>query len=155
MRYAHILCGWSKRLKPNESRRAFIRSAWLCFVASTSRSHAPRALLDEAIDRSASGSEIPVAVIGGFPPIFVLNLGQSAAKSMLLRDGSRCMLTSARVTRERRCVGCPIACFTPWITVKNGLFDLAQLRCLQRQYFNVAARRTKPYVGVGRSRVAA
>jgi hypothetical protein len=61
MRYAHIFCGWSKRLKPNESRRAFIRSAWLCFVASTSRSHAPRALLDEAIDRSASGSEIPVA----------------------------------------------------------------------------------------------
>ena len=28
MRYAHIFCGWSKRLKPNESRRAFIRSAW-------------------------------------------------------------------------------------------------------------------------------
>ena len=61
MRYAHIFRGWSKRLKPNESRRAFIRSAWLCFAASTSRSHAPRALLDEAIDRSASGSEIPVA----------------------------------------------------------------------------------------------
>jgi len=38
MRYAHKFCGWSKRLKPNESRRAFIRSAWLCFVASTSRS---------------------------------------------------------------------------------------------------------------------
>jgi hypothetical protein len=68
MRYAHIFCGWSKRLKPNESRRAFIRSAWLCFVASTSRSHVPRALLDEAIDRSASGSEIPVAVIGGLCP---------------------------------------------------------------------------------------
>jgi hypothetical protein len=29
MRFAHIFCGWSKRLKPNESRRAFIRSAWL------------------------------------------------------------------------------------------------------------------------------
>ena len=72
MGYAHIFCGWSKRLKPNESRRAFIRSAWLCFVASTSRLHAPRALLDEAIDRSAAGSEIPVAVICGFPPIFVL-----------------------------------------------------------------------------------
>jgi hypothetical protein len=57
MRYAHTFCGWSKRLKPNESRRAFIRGAWLCFVASTS--HAPRALLDEAIDRLASGSEIP------------------------------------------------------------------------------------------------
>lgn len=26
MRYAHIFCGWSKRLKPNENRRAFIRS---------------------------------------------------------------------------------------------------------------------------------
>jgi hypothetical protein len=50
MRYAHIFCGWSKRLKRNENRRAFIRSAWLCFVASTSRSHAPQALLDEAID---------------------------------------------------------------------------------------------------------
>jgi hypothetical protein len=33
MRYAHISCGWSKRLKPNESRRAFIRSAWLRFAA--------------------------------------------------------------------------------------------------------------------------
>src|ERR1017187_7533328 len=75
MRYAHIFCGWSKRLKPSESRRAFIRSAWLCFVASTSRSHAPRALLDEAIDRSASGSETPVAVMGGSPPIFVLTFG--------------------------------------------------------------------------------
>ena len=95
MRYAHIFCGWSKRLKPNESRRAFIRSAWLCFAASTSRSHAPRALLDEAIDRSASGSEIPVAVIGGFPADIRVDLGQSAAKSMLLRDGSMCMLTSA------------------------------------------------------------
>src|ERR1700731_4686168 len=70
MRYAHIFCGWSKRLKPNESRRAFIRSAWLCFAASTSRSHAPRALFVEAIDRSASGSEIPVAVIGGFPALW-------------------------------------------------------------------------------------
>ena len=28
MRYAHIFFGWSKRLKPNESRRAFIRSAY-------------------------------------------------------------------------------------------------------------------------------
>ena len=93
MRYAHIFCGWSKRLKPNESRRAFIRSAWLCFAASTSRSHAPRALLDEAIDRSASGSEIPVAFIGGADIRF--DQGQSAAKSMLLRDGSMCMLTSA------------------------------------------------------------
>jgi len=62
MRYAHIFCGWSKRLKPNESRRAFIRSAWLCFVASTSGSHAPRALFDEAIDRSASGSEIRIGI---------------------------------------------------------------------------------------------
>src|SRR6266702_4365909 len=67
MRYAHICCGWSKSLKPNESRRAFIRSAWVCFAASTSPSHAPRALLDEAIDRSASGSEILVVVIGGLP----------------------------------------------------------------------------------------
>lgn len=67
MGYAHIFFGWSKRLKPNESRRAFIRSAWLCFAASTSQSHATRAFLDEAIDRSASGSEIPVAVIGRFP----------------------------------------------------------------------------------------
>ncbi|MCP1773570.1 hypothetical protein ABIF65_007887 [Bradyrhizobium japonicum] len=23
MRYAHIFCGWSKRLKPNESSRVF------------------------------------------------------------------------------------------------------------------------------------
>jgi hypothetical protein len=35
MRYARIFCGWSKRLKPNESSSAFIRRAWLCFVAST------------------------------------------------------------------------------------------------------------------------
>jgi hypothetical protein len=41
MRYAHIFCGWSKRLKPNDSSRAFICSAWLGFVASTSLSHAP------------------------------------------------------------------------------------------------------------------
>src|ERR1700687_590632 len=61
MRYAHIFCGWSKGVEPKEGRRAFIRSSWLCFAASTSRSHAPRALLDEAIDRLASGSEIPVA----------------------------------------------------------------------------------------------
>jgi hypothetical protein len=67
----------------------------LCFVASTSRLHAPRALLDEAIDRSAAGSEIPVAVICGFPPIFVLTWVKSAAKSMLLRHGGMCMLTSA------------------------------------------------------------
>jgi hypothetical protein len=45
-------------------------SAWLCFAATTSRSHAPRALFVEAIDRSASGSEIPVAVIGGFPALW-------------------------------------------------------------------------------------
>jgi hypothetical protein len=32
MRYAHIFCGWSKRLKPNESSRAFIRSAGLRFA---------------------------------------------------------------------------------------------------------------------------
>jgi hypothetical protein len=30
MRYAHIFCGWSKRLKPSESRPAFIRSAGFC-----------------------------------------------------------------------------------------------------------------------------
>src|SRR5271169_3920419 len=72
MCYVHIFCGWSKRPKPNEGRRACIRSAWLCFVVSNSPSHATRALHDEAIDRSASGSEIPVAVIGELPPIFVL-----------------------------------------------------------------------------------
>jgi hypothetical protein len=27
MRYEHIFCGWSKRLKPNESSRTFICSA--------------------------------------------------------------------------------------------------------------------------------
>jgi hypothetical protein len=32
MRYEHIFCGWSKRLKPNEGRRAFIRSAGLRFA---------------------------------------------------------------------------------------------------------------------------
>jgi hypothetical protein len=44
-------------------------------VASTSRSHAPWALLDEAIYRSASGSEIPVTVIGGFPADIRVDLG--------------------------------------------------------------------------------
>ncbi len=34
MRYAHIFCGWSKRPKPNEIRRAFIRRAYLCFAAA-------------------------------------------------------------------------------------------------------------------------
>jgi hypothetical protein len=33
MRYARIFCGWSERLKPNESKRAFMRSAGLRFVA--------------------------------------------------------------------------------------------------------------------------
>ena len=32
MCYEHIFCGWSKRLKPSESRRAFIRSAGLRFA---------------------------------------------------------------------------------------------------------------------------
>jgi hypothetical protein len=32
MGYEHIFCGWSKRLKPNESRRALIRSAGLRFA---------------------------------------------------------------------------------------------------------------------------
>jgi hypothetical protein len=69
MRYARISCCWSKRLKPSESRRVLILSAWLCFAASTSWLRATRALPDEAIDRSASGREIlPVAAIGG-PPI--------------------------------------------------------------------------------------
>jgi hypothetical protein len=84
MRYAHIFCGWSKRLKPNESRRAFIRGAWLCFTASTSRSHAPRALLGEAIDRSASGSEIPVAVIGGLASVILAIPTRSLRRSNYL-----------------------------------------------------------------------
>jgi hypothetical protein len=32
MRYEHVFCGWSKRLKPNESRCAFIRSAGFRFA---------------------------------------------------------------------------------------------------------------------------
>jgi hypothetical protein len=94
MRYAHIFCGWSKRLKPNESRRAFIRGAWLCFAASTSRSHAPRALLDEAIAFGRRQRD-PSRRHWLVPADIRVDLGQSVAKSMLLRDGSMCMLTSA------------------------------------------------------------
>src|ERR1700676_3551845 len=50
-RCERVSCRWDKRLKPNESRRAFIRSAWLCFAASTSRSHAPRGITSRS-DRS-------------------------------------------------------------------------------------------------------
>jgi hypothetical protein len=32
MRYARIFCGWSKRPKPNESRRALTRSAGSSFA---------------------------------------------------------------------------------------------------------------------------
>jgi putative tryptophan/tyrosine transport system substrate-binding protein len=62
MRYAHIFCDWSKKPKPNGSRRAFIRGAWLCFAPSTSWSYA---LLDEAeIGREPRFQRAP---IGGKP----------------------------------------------------------------------------------------
>jgi hypothetical protein len=60
MRCARIFCGWSKRLKPNESRREIPSRRHLWVLADIR-----------------------------------LDLGQSAAKSMLLRHGGMCMLTSA------------------------------------------------------------
>jgi hypothetical protein len=53
MRYAPIFCGWSKRLKPSEGKRAFIRSAWLCFKRAT-----PGFVSDKVRDQPANSGSI-------------------------------------------------------------------------------------------------
>jgi transposase len=103
MRYAHILCGWSKRLKSNESRRAFIRSplepraAWLLDLTAAE----PDLTLEAIVQRllAGLGPKTSEAAVRRFFKRHAITFKKNAARR---RTGS-----ARRIPGSRRLEGKP------------------------------------------------